>query len=68
MWSKRRDQYLSGKQKMKPLVTLYKKKDIQLHVLKLKLSTNYLLFTNIPMEKNHHYIIYHLNSMACVFL
>ena len=64
MWSKRRDQYLSGKQKMKPLVTLYKKKDIQLHVLKLKLSTNYLLFTNIPMEKKHHYIIYHLNSMA----
>ena len=64
MWSKRRDQYLSGKQKMKPLVTLYKKKDIQLHVLKLKLSTNYLLFTNIAMEKKNHYIIYHLNSMA----
>ena len=36
MWSKRRDQYLSGKQKMKPLVTLYKKK-ISNYMFKVKI-------------------------------
>ena len=63
MWSKRRDQYLSGKQKMKPLVTLYKKK-YPITCFKVKIITNYLLFTKIPMKKKNHYIIYHLNSMA----
>ena len=37
MWSKRRDQYLSGKQKMKPLVTLYKKKRYPITRFKVKI-------------------------------
>ena len=37
MWSKRRDQYLSGKQKMKPLVTLYKKKRHPITRFKVKI-------------------------------